>query len=340
MVIQAVTSSERPDWSSIQEEIHCPLCGYNLHGLAEPRCPECGYAFDWPDLLDPSRRLHPYLFEHHPERNSWSFWRTAAGAMLPGRFWRALQPVQPSRPGRLVLYWVLTVAVCYVCVKMAIAPYAAWMACRVVEKDSFYRQDVLAGKAQVQSPHPQFGPVGVPITDPELLRQYLDQYCPTGVIGWLKAMVRACAAWPEPFVWWPLAWPWLMFAGLMIFQRPIRRSKVSAIHVLRCAIYSGGTLVWAGLTGLAVFWAGTAQMYFWPMKVRTDIIMVSVVFAVVGALLLWMIHQLIVACRLYMRFGHAVATVLSALAIALVTPFAVYMLLMAVFPGRLPGRFW
>ena len=57
------------DWNNIPGEVYCPLCEYNLRGITEPRCPECGYAFDWADVLDPRRRLRPYVFEHHPERN-------------------------------------------------------------------------------------------------------------------------------------------------------------------------------------------------------------------------------------------------------------------------------
>src|SRR3954449_9349849 len=91
---------DAPDWDAQREDLACPLCGYNLRGLREPRCPECGYRFRWADLTDPprapgeprcpecgyrfrwadltapARRVHPYLFEHHPERNGWSFWKT------------------------------------------------------------------------------------------------------------------------------------------------------------------------------------------------------------------------------------------------------------------------
>ena len=71
----------QPQWAAVVESICCPLCEYNLRGLSEPRCPECGYRFDWDALLDPTKRLHPYLFEHHPERNVRSFVRTFLGGV-------------------------------------------------------------------------------------------------------------------------------------------------------------------------------------------------------------------------------------------------------------------
>ena len=52
---------------SATDDALCPLCQYNLRGLQEPRCPECGYRFTWEEVLDPSRRLHPYLYEHRPD---------------------------------------------------------------------------------------------------------------------------------------------------------------------------------------------------------------------------------------------------------------------------------
>src|SRR4051812_30293929 len=79
------------DWSSITNEVECPLCRYNLRGLTEPRCPECGLQFTWAEVLDPNSR-HPYLFEHHPERNLPSFFRTLWAGLRTRRFWTKLRP--------------------------------------------------------------------------------------------------------------------------------------------------------------------------------------------------------------------------------------------------------
>ena len=36
----------------------CPRCGYNLTGLAEPRCPECGGEFLWAELRNNARQAY------------------------------------------------------------------------------------------------------------------------------------------------------------------------------------------------------------------------------------------------------------------------------------------
>ena len=95
-----------PDWGSITRDIVCPLCDYNLRGLSEPRCPECGYRFNWPHLLHPERWQHPFLFEHQPRRNIWSFFRTLGTSFFPRNFWSVLNASHPTRPGRLFLYWM------------------------------------------------------------------------------------------------------------------------------------------------------------------------------------------------------------------------------------------
>lgn len=37
-------------------ELHCPQCAYDLRGIAEERCPECGFGFDVPALRDLAQR--------------------------------------------------------------------------------------------------------------------------------------------------------------------------------------------------------------------------------------------------------------------------------------------
>ncbi len=108
----AAVSSSPPDWATFPAEVHCPLCRYSLRGLSEARCPECGYRFAWAEVLDPDRQPHPYLFEHHPEKNVRSFCRTLAGGLRPRRFWRTLRPTQPSSVPRLLVYGLLTWLVC------------------------------------------------------------------------------------------------------------------------------------------------------------------------------------------------------------------------------------
>lgn len=99
-----------PDWSAIPDQVTCPLCDYDLRGLAEPRCPECGYRFEWPDLLEADRRTHPYLFEDQQRRLVRAFFATLIGGLRPRRFWASLKPSHPPRLGRLIVYWALTTA--------------------------------------------------------------------------------------------------------------------------------------------------------------------------------------------------------------------------------------
>src|SRR6266571_1071740 len=101
---EAPTPPAAPDWQKQKDEIHCPLCEYNLRGLSEPRCPECGYRFEWAELLNVDGTRHPFLFEHYPKNNVWSFCRTFLATTFPRKFWRTVTPTQPVKVRRLLIY--------------------------------------------------------------------------------------------------------------------------------------------------------------------------------------------------------------------------------------------
>ncbi|HEY8748702.1 MAG TPA: hypothetical protein VIM11_12055 [Tepidisphaeraceae bacterium] len=118
-------------WPEHAGEIECPMCGYNLRGLATPRCPECGYSFSWAQLLDPTRRRHPYLFEHSQRHRLQRLFKTLTRNWEPNTFWRTLYPSQTPVTARLLFYGFL-------CMFVAATPTLAvvWAMAR---KDNFNR---------------------------------------------------------------------------------------------------------------------------------------------------------------------------------------------------------
>jgi hypothetical protein len=66
-----------PPWIMSNEALHCLNCGYNLTGLSEQRCPECGEPFDPARILYLQRvygkfRLRLCLWECL--QPLWAFW--------------------------------------------------------------------------------------------------------------------------------------------------------------------------------------------------------------------------------------------------------------------------
>ena len=89
--------------------VPCPLCHYDLRAQVEPRCPECGHAFDWTELRARGDR-HPYVFEHADDHRVRSFLLTLLAGLRPVRFWRQLRPTHVIARRRLLIYFVLVAA--------------------------------------------------------------------------------------------------------------------------------------------------------------------------------------------------------------------------------------
>ena len=237
-VIEHATAA--PNWSAMSEDVACPLCEYNLRGLVEPRCPECGYRFEWSEVLEADKRPHPFLFEHHPRRNVWSFVRTKLAGLRPWKFWRSVKPTMPSSPQRLLLYWLLSVPLIGVVLAGGYVSYA----CRAATSVYSERARIMS-LIQARGNDPAVKQAIAPYGSAQKL---LDAYAPTPFAlrfytttwrsYWNRRSPTARADWAPGVCVAFVAWPWLTAAALFLFQASMRRAQVRAIHVMRAVLYS------------------------------------------------------------------------------------------------------
>ena len=322
----AMNGGDAPDWQTQKEEIHCPMCEYNLCGLSTPRCPECGYQFAWKDLLDARTRPHRYLFEHHPEANFKSFWKTAWGGLRPGKFWSELHAGQKSRPGRLFIYWVIVCAI-------SLGPMIASVLTAGV---------LLAAEAQRTRRLSQLGAPPA-FKNFQHFSQSLDAAYPLppslDFFMWLWGM-RPDFAIIIVLTGIVLAWPWLTcMLLLMLFRISMRRVKIKSIHVFRALIYSFDFGVWTGMLlmvsiPMLMLMVGRTWLFFtvnrWsgngfgmteliPFQSSQpsffmglpDASFMAQAFGIAGVVLAVGFYRLCIAYRKYLRFDRAIATVLA-----------------------------
>jgi rubredoxin len=284
---EAAAAPLGPNWDQISHDVTCPLCGYNLRGLTNPRCPECGARFDWPDVIDPHKGLHPYLFEHHPERNVRSFVQTLVGTLRPNRFWSSLSPTQPLRPRRMRAYWLLTTLVA------SLAFWAELTRAIATWWDNSRNWVIVRG--------PWRPPPPAPLTWHNVVE--------AAGLAWQRDWIlgQTCAQ----LVFW-VAWPWMLLLSLQVFRVSMRRAKVHAAHVLRCVVHSFDVGAWVGLLG--VFWVTYLLTLGPPLttdpgQFQTERAIRAVAFLVLTlGVVTWRMAQ---AYRRYMRFDHAISTVIA-----------------------------
>jgi hypothetical protein len=274
---------QQPDWQTIEREVLCPLCEYNLRGLSAPRCPECGYQFVWSELLAADRQPHPYLFEHHRHHNIWSFWKTAVGGIHPSRFWKTLTPVQPSHPGRLLAYWVMAAMIGVVGFMSLVLQESIdqtfstrsrgyWVQTIFRQGDwrvEYRRHDLLIELAGIRF-HYEIHPF---------------------------AAVAAEAI---------LLWPWGTILALMIFRISMRQAKVRPVHVLRCALYSADVVIWAGLSCALIMVAYGSMSAAGRTEPFQPELFFFIVLAVTGGVF---IRRLVVSYQTYLRFDRPLLTI-------------------------------
>jgi hypothetical protein len=301
------STAPAPDWEKLSREIQCPLCDYNLRGLVEPRCPECGCTFAWGDVLDPSRRVHPYLFEHQRRRRIVPFFKTLAMGVVPWRFWSDLHATHQPRMKRLILYWVLSVAL----VPVWQAALFSWAAGSVAL--SMHRDRVAIARIGPLAPSQQswFDTRYPPPFSLAWFERSVDTYRTTGSVlvdpYSQLAMVGAI-----------VLWPWLIFITLLLFRDSMRQAKVRPVHLLRSTLYCcDGT--WILLIALAIMIGALGMNVHTPYSI---LLAWYWDFAAAAAFLfgVLVVIRLTFAGALYLRFtvGWAIA-VLSQVIVYLVT---------------------
>ncbi len=298
------------------EDVLCPLCEYNLRGLAEPRCPECGHRSTWEELRN-RPPLHPYLFEHHPKRNVGSFVRTVFGSLRPIKFWRSVSPTMKLRPGRLALFALLVTLI-------AMLTVAAGMSGDITQ---LARNNAEMRKVMARMHQGMMTP-GAPGYDPKTaagIQSVIQQY------GSLEEYEAQRYPRPGDWLFWQdlwrtmwsaryhqvllhrpvmivLLWAPLTFASLLIFRVSLRQAQINYLHVVRCVVYSAAILA---LVGPYLLIATLLLVRWIPWGGYTQFGYVDNVYIACAILLLILTYRLAMAYRLYLRFPHAIATVLS-----------------------------
>ena len=313
-----------PEWERISEAIHCPLCDYDLRGLIEPRCPECGFKFQWPDLLDPTLRRHPFIFEHHPERNLWSAWKTCTAMLRPKGFWTSLHPTQPSRPGRLFRYWLWPVLLTIgwtLAVSTAATIYANRRDAKLISVTR--AKEIAFWKAVEAATDERDKKLAAEIIkDYGSIDAYLNQVypAPQGGFEQMPLMLRYLAqSLPFAFIVW--GWPWASILSLLIFSISMRKRRVRAAHVMRTVIYSQDLFVLI----VAAWFALPILETLWPLQLNSVLLfgqpMGLLLFVVALGLF---IYRMTIAYKYYLQFDHPFLTVLAS---QIVTGLALFVLL-------------
>ncbi|HSZ57184.1 MAG TPA: hypothetical protein VK797_16065 [Tepidisphaeraceae bacterium] len=270
-----------PDWSVTAETVQCPLCDYNLRGLTQPRCPECGYAFDWQDLVDPQRRRHEYLFEHHPRRPIRAFFKTITRSFRPGRFWKTLYPSQPVNTRRLVVYGLI-------CSFVALSPALAAIA---ATDDAIFPRTRAASLRLIWSTTWSGYARAPTLNGLDYVRYFL--------INQRDAIVYAASA--------AAIYPLLCALTLLLFHQTMRNARIKPGHAIRVAIYSGDIVFWFGVWLLALAAASGILMPD-PFRDSYFVLREGIAFGAVAVLLLTSLRMR-AGYRHYLRFPHASATV-------------------------------
>lgn len=311
-----------PDWNQIQDDLVCPLCEYNLRGLSEARCPECGHQVEWGDLLDRSKTEHPWLFEHRRRRKIQGLIRTFFASQLPRYFWRSVRLLHPPVTARLVAYWLIVTAICVgaaaaaryseVLKYYAKLPYARYELRLAMEEEIARHKSLPPGTRLIdrytEDMVAQYGSVAA------VARIHLPFMLSKADFGWIAGRTSSLMIIANSIFVGCALWPCLTFFSLLLFRQTLWNAKIKKAHLFRCAIYSsdvGFTLAMpsAWLLSLSIFVIDMNDHVYFPM----------VTLLIPAAMAAAISVKLSYACSAYLGFPHAAAVAAASQIIVLLS---------------------
>jgi len=303
-------TADHPAAASQTDDLLCPLCEYNLRGLIDPRCPECGHRFEWDALRLTATERHPYLFEHNPRLRAMLV--TWAKSLAPRRFWQKLRTTHKPAPRRLMFYWItltlISIALCF-------TPIAAPIVRSVIQVHRAREAWIAtvnqnATPAQIAALKRQFGSIE---DSAKTLIPYRLQLT-SNLFSWSM----------RQGFWWSfiaavevlLLWPVLTFAMLMIYRGVLRQAQIRKIHVWRIAVYSAAPLIFVGPLLSVGFSDNILYNAFFFVSLGFLPTLVSLMLFVMALVLM---RRVVIACRSYLGLPLLTAgAILTQIFVALV----------------------
>lgn len=227
----------------VSDELRCPLCDYDLRGLAEHRCPECGHAFDPEQLRQAKLDAPAWFFEHARRRRLRAFVATAGRTCRPLKFWTDVKPATRPVLRRLVLWtiaWLL----------IGVLAFSAAFGIAVHRQYTLW--NALAAAANVRAPMPAGAfrtPNGAVVMTQNIgvgrfgRRVIQTTVTPGTTVSYSDIAPRlledALLIRPNlvvPFV--LVGWPLLTVLAFQGFGITLRRAGIHRGHLWRCVLYA------------------------------------------------------------------------------------------------------
>ena len=193
-----------PDWSGMDSQVHCSICSYNLRGLTNPRCPECGYPFQWSELRPRSNSWIDRFFEYATHSFIRSFLFTWLRAFLPGRFYAKVTASHPIHKRRLIIILLLLILPA---IPLQIVPFLAHLV---------FHMKFLAN---------------VPFSSAAFCDLFLYLSGRSYISIWIIFSLA------------PLAWITFSVFSIFFLRQTARKAKNNLWHVIRCVVYSAAPFI-------------------------------------------------------------------------------------------------